>query len=79
MTRPGSRNARRVAARRRTAKRYRLTPAGHAWLEQDDARRLATSADDVVRKNSAALAQLRAVNNALIITGLYRPRGDTKP
>jgi len=79
MRRAGSRSTRRATARRRDAKRYRLTLAGHFWLAQDDARRLAASTDHVVRQNRAALAQLRTVNNALIIAGLYRPRGDAKP
>lgn len=79
MTRPASRSTRRATAPRRAMKRVRLTAAGHAWLERDDARRLDASADHVVRKNHAALAQLRTVNNALAVAGLYRSRFPSRP
>lgn len=79
MTSPNARRAKRSTPRPSTAKRYRLTPAGHAWLEHQDAQRLSASADHVARANRAALAQLRTVNNALIVAGLYRPRIPSKP
>jgi hypothetical protein len=66
-------------ATRASPKRYRLTPAGLALLARDDALRGATIAGDLAAKNRQAIAQLRAVKDALILSGWYRPLTDKKP
>lgn len=79
MTHPNSRTRRRARDKRANPRRYRLTPAGRAWLERDEALRRATLADELAANNRQALASLRALNNAMIAAGATPPPKQKTP